>query len=103
MLTRNVALSMADNEYGEYPHKIWVDGLPNSHAGRIVRVGEDGDGVPHYGIGRTTTRAKFYPIHLTDALNEVAFRSLADKIEERLPNGVWERFEDGNVGYRRLV
>lgn len=76
---RNV--EVADWKYG-WPHKIYIHGIPNPNAERIVRMGTH-DGNP-YMRAEGPAWAKFYTIHFTDdGFDEEALALLSQVVRER--------------------
>lgn len=102
-------LELADMKYG-WPHKVYVEGIPNPVAGRQVEVGSqhhtggypqnaeqlvaEGSArwetvagrrtlvVPRMAPAAATTWAKFYTEHLTDAAD--GFDTLADRLASHI-------------------
>jgi hypothetical protein len=73
-LNEGATLDMADWKYG-WPHKFYVEGIPNPQVGKMVNCGsksyfdeEKGERVdePLIQMAPTTTFAKFYNLHLGD-------------------------------------
>lgn len=84
-----IKLDLADLKYG-WPHKFYVEGIPNPLAGQQVKCGSNADGSPMMGPAPAEAFAKFYNDHLLDeGYDEEAKAALFAAI--RLLGGV--RFE----------
>lgn len=89
-----VTLGEADWKYG-WPHKLYIHGIPNPHAGQTVQIGShyhDGINEPTMGAAPATAFVKFYTKHLADAAD---FDALAEAITAGVPNVSWSRDEQG--------
>jgi hypothetical protein len=83
----NVRLGGSDWKYG-WPHKFYVDGIPNPLAGKIVETGSeskwvDGERVstPIYSPAADSSPAKWYNCHLSE-LSDEAFALLAPLLHQ---------------------
>lgn len=123
LLKAGATLHGADWKYG-WPHKFYVEGIPNPQAGKQVNVGGvvgpditsttpgavfrstcGHQGCKEHGywqkpfieLAPLTTRAKFYNEHLKDCLDEL-FAELAPLLE--LHAGIkWSRDSEGKLHY----
>ncbi len=100
--TPTITLEQADWKYG-WPHKIYVNGMPNPNAGQNVRVGTGVDGKPSYGKASSDLFAKWYNDHLRDeGFDNEAWNALAQELHKR--TGIaWLRDSNGNVAWRKGV
>lgn len=109
-LTSGAKLFMADLKYG-WPHKFYVDNIPNPKAGQPVVKGythKEGEHVPTMGVGPRYTHSKFYTEHLKDVRDEAAFEALVAFINKSTPRygfgrdetGVWFRSKDATGGVK---
>lgn len=104
MASAPVTLGEADWKYG-WPHKFYVEGIPNPLAGQRVKSGsrswtdESGERRDEtiWGTGPATAFAKFYTEHIADATD---LDALAAALNLRLPNIRWERDAEGHVMWR---
>jgi hypothetical protein len=79
-LANGARLNESDWKYG-WPHKFYVEDIPNPQAGKRVCNGSD-NGAPTYGEGAKHTHAKWYNIHLKDLEGE-AFEAVVAVLRER--------------------
>lgn len=94
-----VRLNPSDRKWG-WPHKLYLDGIPNPMAGKVVRMGgrswTDEAGVrqeePFMEPAPAFTHAKFYNVHLMD-MPVADFLRLAELIEQET-GVVFSRPED---------
>lgn len=96
---RGVTLNEADWKYG-WPHKFYVEGIPNPMAGfTICSGGRGGPDVKDHALGDAPafTHAKFYTEHLADATD---FEGLVKALQMQLPNIHFEKDAEGKVMYR---
>lgn len=87
----------ADWKYG-WPHKLYIEGVPNELAGQTVEVGsESGPGYrkPIMGVAGPHAFIKFYTQHIGDMPDD-RIRVLSDIIEKQ--TGI--SFEKDDVGLR---
>lgn len=69
--TNDLLFEVADWKYG-WPHKIYVEGIPNKVAGKTVNIGsrtEKGKTVKLKGKAPTSAHCKFYTKHIVDIRN----------------------------------
>jgi hypothetical protein len=69
LIEGGASLHGADWKYG-WPHKFYVEGIPNLTPGVRAKIGsetKDGVTTPMYGTSNATLMAKFYNEHLMDA------------------------------------
>ncbi len=98
-----VLLDMADWKYG-WPHKFYVEGIPNPKVGQQVSAGSrygPGDNgkemIVHLkGPAPAYTHAKFYNRHLLD-LNPSAFEAVVHLL--RVRSGIRFNVKDGRLGW----
>jgi hypothetical protein len=98
---RGVLLNEADWKYG-WPHKFYVEGIPNPLAGMPICSGGRGgpDAKDHaIGTGPATTHAKFYTEHLADATD---LDALAAAFTLQVPNITFLRDDAGKVMWRGM-
>lgn len=105
-LRNDATLHGADWKYG-WPHKFYVDGIPNDYAGQQVQVGTHSvssrfDGgfteTPIMGTGAQDIPAKFYAEHLLDeGLDDEARDALIAAIEREA--GIRFTVENGDLRY----
>lgn len=69
-LKKGATVNLADMKHG-YPHKFYVEGIPNPQAGKPVNCGTTPDGMKIVEPGPKHTFCKFYTRHLIDAPREV--------------------------------
>jgi hypothetical protein len=103
---------VADMKYG-WPHKIYVDGIPNPIAGQeVCSGGESGglwpDGSPRgvhrlmLGLAPSMTHCKFYCEHLQDqGYDDEAFEAIALLIRART-RVEFQRDSDGRMKWKYL-
>lgn len=118
-----VTLESADWKYG-WPHKFYVNGIPNANAGRKVQCGSrsgpafDDNGEPNLPDltiiekmrGRydrkiiddapATCHAKFYNLHFLDLVDTPQFEELRQAIFER--TGIDFNISEGQLAWRRV-
>jgi hypothetical protein len=94
-------LGGSDWKYG-WPHKFYVEGIPNPVAGQRVQTGaqfEGGIRTPIYGAAPATVHAKWYNEHLTDdGYSLEALDALTTLIEGH--SGIQFYSADGRLMYR---
>lgn len=114
-LAAGATLSPADRKYG-WPHKFYVDGVPNPHAGLLETLGggstrrvdlpegaqvieDQGGDYVRFRVKPTPapalTHAKFYTLHLRDATPE-------EKAAIERAIGLQFTFEDAGVRWKAL-
>jgi hypothetical protein len=101
-----IGMDLADMKYG-YPHKYYVEGIPNPLAGQIVKIGSEtefeGDQrivKPIMGPAPEFAFAKFYTEHFLDVgYDEEALQVLIDTVA-RL-GGISFSVDDGKLRYAR--
>jgi hypothetical protein len=92
MRTLPILISEADWKYG-WPHKFYIEGIPNPLAGKPVCVVMESHGHKHrQDKGPEFAHAKFYTKHLADASD---FDALVALFEKQVPNIHWEKDEKG--------
>lgn len=67
-LKAGARLQATDWKYG-WPHKFYVEGIPNPNAGKTVEVGSNNDG-PIMGLAPVHSFAKWYSTHFKDCPKE---------------------------------
>lgn len=87
----------SDWKYG-WPHKFYIDGIPNPIAGEQVKVGSRGND-PIMGAAPQHVFAKWYNEHLQDAgFDDEAFAALTEALKA---SGIeFSRDPDGRIKYR---
>lgn len=93
-------LDVADWKYG-WPHKVYVEGVPNPLAGQRVVMGSNTEGgvtTPIWGDAPRHAHGKFYNTHLAD-LDDAELAELA-ALMEPMTGVVWAFLDDN--GTRRL-
>lgn len=100
-LEAGAQLGMADWKYG-WPHKFYVDKIPNPKAGDDCEIGsryEGGVEEPIMGKAPAHTPGKWYNEHLAE-LEPAAFEKLSALIATR--TGIEFMMVEGKLAYRRL-
>ncbi len=106
LLKSGANLELADMKYG-WPHKFYIDGVPNPLAGQIVKIGSrsGADGKGGYfdedivGPAPKTLQVKFYNTHLNDFVDEPElFQELIAKLYEL--SGIKFGMRDGRLYYK---
>lgn len=105
VLEQGAQLQGADWKYG-WPHKFYVDGIPNPRAGEIVEMGgtyytnDAGQQVyePHMSHAPATLCKKFYNEHLVDLIGTPEFNLVSEAIRKR--TGVKFSVRDGKLYYQ---
>lgn len=96
-LKNGARLEGADWKYG-WPHKFYVNGIPNPMAGEIVEMGgcyENGNYTPHMSPAPQTLTKKFYNEHLIDLAGTPEFNLVAEAIRKR--TGIKFEMKDGKL------
>lgn len=105
-LSRGARLGGSDWKYG-YPHKFYVNDIPNPRAGERVKTGghmyTDDAGQRHddptFGPAPATLMGKWYNEHLLDeGYDEEALTALIETIAQRA--GITFEIRDGQLYYR---
>jgi hypothetical protein len=90
-LEKGASLYGADWKYG-WPHKYYVEGIPNPIAGKIVEIGGEyyrGHKKPIMGAASPTTHAKWYNLHLNDhGYSQETLEKLVKAINAHLDRGI---------------
>lgn len=96
-----VTLGGSDWKYG-WPHKFYVEGIPNPLAGKKVcdggTYGPGDERVMHYTAGPATTHAKFYTEHIADIIDQETLRIFTELLAAK--SGVTFSMKDGQLNYR---
>lgn len=94
-------LECADLKYG-WPHKFYVEGIPNPQAGKIVECGSSSVGgvtQPIMSPAPATTTCKFYNTHLKDCPPDL-FASLREAILAQ--TGFEFVMDEKGLGWRKV-
>lgn len=105
VLKEGARLDMADWKYG-WPHKYYVEGVPDPEAGKIVKIGSSlkrvGDVItdePIMGPKSKTLFLKFYTVHLNDVVEGI--EELLDLINKAQGVLHWGWDKEGGVKYQQ--
>lgn len=87
-LAAGATIEVADMKFG-WPHKFYVNGVPNPHAGKQVQVGTvstwEGDqrvDTPRMGLAPEHAHVKWYNDHVLDEMSEAQSDALRSAIRD---------------------
>jgi hypothetical protein len=100
-LSDGATLGGSDWKYG-WPHKFYVQNIPNPLAGQTVETGsrwENGVSTPITGAAPEFSFAKWYNDHLGDeGYDDEAREKLFDLL--KIHSGIEFKLQDGKIGYK---